>query len=311
MIEVGKQRRLPPPALRRSRHPGAGGRAGSQRRRRRHPAGGDRRSTEMFGRRAAQALVTTGRRADLLVGNNVLAQAPDLDDFVGGLAARPGPRRRPDARVPAPPSAPRGEPVRHDLSRALLVLLAGHRRADPTGSRPGGVRRRGVPDTRRVPPRARAAGDNRPARHEPARGPSDRRGAESRAAHPRAYGRFQEQVRDTKEALLASSSSAPGGPASASPATARLGRATRSSTTAGSARTSSSTRWTAIRTSRGSILPGSRIPIHAPDHVRATRPDYLLILPWNLREEIKAQMADIRAWGGQFVVPIPRVAVHP
>ena len=54
---------------------------------------------------------------------------------------------------------------------------------------------------------------------------------------------------------------------------------------------------------------GSRIPIYAPDHIRATRPDYLLILPWNLREEIMAQMADIRAWGGQFVVPIPRVAV--
>jgi hypothetical protein len=43
----------------------------------------------------------------------------------------------------------------------------------------------------------------------------------------------------------------------------------------------------------------------------ATRPDYLLILPWNLRAEIMAQMAGIRAWGGRFVIPIPRATVYP
>ena len=62
---------------------------------------------------------------------------------------------------------------------------------------------------------------------------------------------------------------------------------------------------------QGKFLPGSRIPIFAPDRVMETRPDYLLILPWNLREEIVAQMAGIRAWGGQFVVPIPEVRVYP
>jgi len=61
----------------------------------------------------------------------------------------------------------------------------------------------------------------------------------------------------------------------------------------------------------GKFLPGSHIPIFAPDHIMATRPDYLLILPWNLRTEIMAQMAAIRAWGGRFVVPIPRATVYP
>ena len=58
---------------------------------------------------------------------------------------------------------------------------------------------------------------------------------------------------------------------------------------------------------QGRLLPGSRIPIHAPERVFDTRPDYLLILPWNLRDEIAEQMAGIREWGGQFAVAIPRV----
>lgn len=62
---------------------------------------------------------------------------------------------------------------------------------------------------------------------------------------------------------------------------------------------------------QGHYLPGSRIPIFAPEKARETRPDFLLILPWNLREEIMAQMSHIREWGGQFVVPIPEVQVWP
>jgi hypothetical protein len=60
---------------------------------------------------------------------------------------------------------------------------------------------------------------------------------------------------------------------------------------------------------QGKFLPGTHIPIFAPDHIRSTKPDYILILPWNLKEEIMHQLADIRAWGGRFVVPIPRVKI--
>lgn len=62
---------------------------------------------------------------------------------------------------------------------------------------------------------------------------------------------------------------------------------------------------------QGHFLPGVHIPIHAPEHIRQTRPDYVLILPWNLREEVMQQMGFIREWGGKFVVPIPEVTVYP
>jgi hypothetical protein len=57
------------------------------------------------------------------------------------------------------------------------------------------------------------------------------------------------------------------------------------------------------------FLPGTHIPIHHPDMIRRTRPDYILILPWNLRDEVIAQLADIRQWGGRFVIPIPSAEV--
>jgi 2-polyprenyl-3-methyl-5-hydroxy-6-metoxy-1,4-benzoquinol methylase len=60
---------------------------------------------------------------------------------------------------------------------------------------------------------------------------------------------------------------------------------------------------------QGNYTPGTRIPILAPDAIFEARPDYVLILPWNLRDEIAAQMAGIRGWGGRFVVPIPHVEV--
>ena len=60
---------------------------------------------------------------------------------------------------------------------------------------------------------------------------------------------------------------------------------------------------------QGLHLPGTRIAIHAPEHIRVTRPDYVLILPWNLKHEIMEAWSEIRSWGGRFVVPIPRVEV--
>jgi SAM-dependent methyltransferase len=61
---------------------------------------------------------------------------------------------------------------------------------------------------------------------------------------------------------------------------------------------------------QGRHLPGTRIPIYAPDRIRETKPDYVVILPWNLKNEIMEQLQFIRDWGGRFVVPIPGVAVY-
>jgi SAM-dependent methyltransferase len=60
---------------------------------------------------------------------------------------------------------------------------------------------------------------------------------------------------------------------------------------------------------QGKFTPGTRIPILAPEAIRTARPDYVLILPWNLKDEITAQHAYVRDWGGRFVVPIPEARV--
>jgi SAM-dependent methyltransferase len=60
---------------------------------------------------------------------------------------------------------------------------------------------------------------------------------------------------------------------------------------------------------QGRFLPGVHIPVYHPDKIRETRPDYLLILPWNIKKEVMTQMAFIREWGGKFVLPIPETTV--
>ncbi|HZF74978.1 MAG TPA: class I SAM-dependent methyltransferase [Acetobacteraceae bacterium] len=60
---------------------------------------------------------------------------------------------------------------------------------------------------------------------------------------------------------------------------------------------------------QGLLLPGTRIPIRAPEALVEARPDFVLILPWNLREEIAEQLQEIRSWGGRFVVPIPTTEI--
>ena len=62
---------------------------------------------------------------------------------------------------------------------------------------------------------------------------------------------------------------------------------------------------------QGLFLPGTHIPIYSPEKIRETKPDYLLLLPWNLESEIIGQMSHIRSWGGQFVVPIPTTRIIP
>ena len=60
---------------------------------------------------------------------------------------------------------------------------------------------------------------------------------------------------------------------------------------------------------QGRYLPGSRIPIFHPDRIRETKPDFVVILPWNLKNEIVEQLKFIRDWGGRFIVPIPNVEI--
>jgi hypothetical protein len=60
---------------------------------------------------------------------------------------------------------------------------------------------------------------------------------------------------------------------------------------------------------QGRFTPGTRIPIHPVEQIDADRPDYVLVLPWNLRAELAQQLAHVAGWGGQLVFPIPRLEV--
>lgn len=60
---------------------------------------------------------------------------------------------------------------------------------------------------------------------------------------------------------------------------------------------------------QGKFLPGTHIPIHPPERLAEERPDYVLIMPWNLRDEISAQLRDVRGWGGKLVVALPMLEI--
>jgi hypothetical protein len=60
---------------------------------------------------------------------------------------------------------------------------------------------------------------------------------------------------------------------------------------------------------QGTFTPGMHIPVYHPDRIEADKPDYVLILPWNFKDEIMKQQEKIRSWGGKFIVPIPNVQV--
>jgi hypothetical protein len=60
---------------------------------------------------------------------------------------------------------------------------------------------------------------------------------------------------------------------------------------------------------QGRYIPGSSVAIHPPSKIFETRPDYVMILPWNISDEVRSEMSGIREWGGRFVVPIPNVRV--
>jgi len=67
--------------------------------------------------------------------------------------------------------------------------------------------------------------------------------------------------------------------------------------------------WASATSDFGNFLPGTRLPIHSPDKIRETKPDYLFLLPWNLKDEIIGQLAHVRGWGGRFVIAAPHVQV--
>lgn len=263
---------------------------------------------KFFGAATARELAATGRQADLLLGNNVLAHVPDLNDFVEGLRIALKPGGAITMEFPHLLQLIREnqfDTIYHEHFSYLSLLtvrtiFAAHalRLFDverlPTHG--GSLRIYACHEGNAALPTGPAV----PAlvEEEQAAG----------LAGSEAYARFAEQVREAKRSLLEF-----------------LIRAKREGRTivgyGAPAKGNTLLNYCGVRTDfidytvdrsphkQGTYLPGTRIPVHAPERIFETRPDYVLILPWNLREEIVSQMSGIAAWGGRFVVPIPQTRV--
>ncbi|HEX7873686.1 MAG TPA: class I SAM-dependent methyltransferase [Sphingobium sp.] len=263
-----------------------------------------------FGREAAADLVARGLSADLVVGNNVLAHVPDINDFVGGLAAV----LKPDGVVSVefPHLLRLIEGVQFDTIYHehfyYLSLLAVERVFAAHGLR--------VFDVEQLPTHGgslrvlacRAGSDAQ----QTGAGVAQVRAEEAAAGLDRVdiYAGFQGQVAPIREALRRFLADA----AARNQTVAAYGAAAKGNTLLNfSGVGADSIPYVVDRSpaKQGHFLPGSHVPIFAPDRIAETRPDYVLILPWNIRDEVMASMAHVRDWGGRFVVAVPELTVLP
>jgi len=263
-----------------------------------------------FGRDTARQLVAEGIRPDLLIGNNVLAHVPDINDFVGGMKILLAPSGVITMEFPhllRLIEENQYDTIYHEHFSYLSLttverIFAAH----------GLV----LFDVEELPTHGGSLRIY--ARHAEAAAPAVTaavtrlRDIEAAAGFLRvdAYTNFGESVRASKRRLLEFLIDAKD-----------RGRQVVAYGAPGKGNTLLN--YCGIRTDlldyavdrnpykHGRYTPGTHIPIFPPDRIAETRPDYVLILPWNLKKEIVAQLAYIREWGGQFVVPIPRVEVLP
>ncbi len=263
---------------------------------------------KFFGADTASELVTQGKKADLLLGNNVLAHVPDLNDFVAGLKVLLKTGGVITMEFPYLLRLMEGNQFdtiyhEHFSYFSLLVVERVFARA--------GLR---LFDAQELPTHggslrifARHPEDNSKPITQQIVALIEK---EKRAglAELGAYRDFVERVKDTKRKLLEFLIRAKiegktivgyGAPAKGNTLLNYCGIG------------EDFLDYTVDRSpyKQGRYLPGTHIPIHAPEKLRETKPDYVLILPWNLKEEIVEQTAFIRSWGGRHVVPIPRVQV--
>lgn len=264
-----------------------------------------------FGRDTARYVVRTAGRADLLIGNNVLAHVPDINDFVAGMQILLKPDGVITMEFPHLLRLVEGnqfDTIYHEhfsyLSFYTVERIFAHHGltlfdVEELSTHGGSLRIYARHETDTTPLHAVAARVEELRERELAAGVTD-------LAY---YSEFEEKAKETKRKLLEFLIEAK-----------RAGKTVVGYGAPGKGNTLLN--YCGIRTDfldytvdlnphkQGNFLPGTRIPICHPDRIRQTQPDYVLILPWNLREEIMEQMQDIRAWGGQFVVPIPEVQVY-
>jgi len=264
---------------------------------------------KFFGTELAKQLVKEGRSADLVLGNNVLAQVPDLNDFVEGLKVILKPEGVLTLEFPhllQLINLNEFDTIYHEhfsyfslLSTIKIMEAHGMRvfDVDELKSHGGSLRVyacRTESKTHKEGPNVRRVLDD-----------------ESRAGLDciDGYKALAQQVKDPKFALVDSLLSA----AKQGKKVAGYGAPGKSATLLHYCGiTKDLIEYTVDRSpyKQGRFLPGNHIPIYHPDRIRDTKPDYVVILPWNLKDEIMEQLQFIRQWGGRFVVPIPKAAVY-
>lgn len=263
---------------------------------------------KFFGQTTAQELVTEGKQADLIIGNNVLAHVPNLNDFVAGMQTL----LKPDGVITMEfphlmqlMSQNQFDTIYHEhFSYFSLVtvekVFAKHNLTlfdvEELATHGGSLRIYACHS------------------HNTAQSVSQQvitlREKELTAGFTKleTYVSFQEQVKTTKRKLLQFLINAK----SEGKSIVGYGAPGKGNTLLNYCGIRSDfLDYTVDRSpyKQGKFLPGTHIPIFAPDKIHETKPDYLLILPWNLKDEIIKQMSYIRQWGGKFVVPIPEVEV--
>ncbi len=264
---------------------------------------------KFFSSATARELVAAEKRADLLLGNNVLAHVPDINDFVDGMKILLKPQGLITMEFPhlmRLMEENQFDTIYHEHFSYFSFL---------TVEKIFAAHGLTLFDVEELPTHggslrifARHTEDN--SKPVGARVTELRAREESRGyARLETYARFAEQVNETKRKLLEFLIQAK-----------RDGK--KIAAYGAAAKGNTLLNYCAIRTDfldytvdrsphkQGRFLPGSHIPVYSPDQIRKTRPDYLLILPWNLKDEIIQQNAYIRDWGGQFVVPIPEVTIY-
>jgi len=260
-----------------------------------------------FGSETARQLVSEGKRPDLLLGNNVLAHVPDVNDFVAGmklLLKETGVITMEFPHLVRLIAENQFDTIYHEhfsyFSFTTVRRIFAHH----------GIRLFDVEELPTHGGSLRIYGCHTEAAHQDTKnvGALLAKEASLGVEGKEYYASFAENVRETKRALLEFLIDVK-----------RKGKTVVGYGAPGKGNTLLNycgirrdfVDYTVDRSphKQNNLLPGSRIPIYAPEKIFETKPDYILILPWNLRQEIMTQMADVRKWGAKFVVPIPRAKV--
>ncbi len=262
-----------------------------------------------FGRATAEDLVAAGRIADVLVANNVMAHVPDLDDFVAGLTTLLAPEGVVSIEFPHVLNLlhlGQFDTIYHEHF-SYLSLSAVEHALDTHGLR--------VFDVEQLPTHGgslRVLACHHASSHTPRRGLTTVREIElaSGVTNGSAYDRFAEHAKQCQVETLGFLTQA----AAEGKVVVGYGAAAKAVTFLNYCGIGPDlVRFVADVSphKQGRLIPGTGIPIETPEVIDRLRPDYVLVLAWNLIDEIEAQLTRIRTWGGVFVVAIPELQVRP